>query len=91
MKKPPWRKNVLTLVGMGYGAVLVIFIALVFAVGKDTMSAFDIIAPPLMALVGGSIAISKDVVNLDRDSEQPDQNTTNDNGEKTDKGSTDEQ
>lgn len=73
--KIPWRKNVLTLILSGYTVVLVIFIAIVMKTGDksgamsvENMSrAYDLIKEPLMALIGGSLAISKDLIPFGRD------------------------
>ena len=58
-KKFPFRKNILTLVGAGYAAVLIIFCVLA---GSDPTKAFDAIEGPLMALIGGTLAVAKDLV-----------------------------
>ena len=60
-KKPfQWRWNVLILVGGGYVAVLLIFLFLTWQCNAET--AFDAIQAALMALVGGSLAIAKDLI-----------------------------
>ena len=59
--KIPWRKNVLVLVGAGYVTVLLVFGFLVWG-GKTTPEAYKFIEPALMALIGGSLALSKDLV-----------------------------
>lgn len=63
--KVPFRKNVLLLVLSGYVVVLFMF---GFAVGlTDSISAkeaYDMLEGPLMTLIGGSLAISKDLVPL---------------------------
>lgn len=58
----PWRKNVLLLVGMGYTMVLIVFVFLVWKGGKEAADAYKFIEAALMALVGGSLALSKDLV-----------------------------
>ncbi|MCY4243648.1 MAG: hypothetical protein OXD36_18155 [Rhodobacter sp.] len=67
MKKHPWRKNVLYLMTVGYATTFFVFLTMVLVAGKDVGTAYDMIAPPLMALVGGSLAISKDLIKLDED------------------------
>ena len=60
-----WKKirpNVLVLVGSGYLAILAIFIAMVWGGDLDTPTAYDVVKGPLMALIGGSLAISKDLI-----------------------------
>lgn len=61
-----FRWNVLALVAMGYLAVGVVAVSIVISAGEFTsdtiMTAFDVINAPLMALVGGSLAIAKDLI-----------------------------
>lgn len=61
----------------GYVTVLLIFVFLVFGSDEtDVTMAYDVVKGPLMALVGGSLAISKDLIpyrdNSNRDSNQSD-------------------
>ena len=63
--KIQWRKNVLVLVGMGYALTLIVFIVLVFKTSMTVGEAYEIVAGPFMALVGGSLAIAKDLINAD--------------------------
>lgn len=59
--KVHWRKNVLFLITMAYGALIIIFVAM--AAGPMTaQQAYDNIHSAFMALVGGTLAISKDLV-----------------------------
>ena len=60
------RKNVIVLVGLGYFTVMVGFVAMLFG-GLGAHDAYDSIKEPLMALIGGSLALSKDVLNADLD------------------------
>ena len=62
--KFPWRKNVLTLVLAGYMSVIVIFLLLTLKGSFTASEAYDLIQSPLMALIGGSLAISKDLIPL---------------------------
>lgn len=65
-----WRKNVLALVGAGYGTLLIVFGAMVWP-GKMTPDiAYEVVKGPLMALIGGSLAIAKDLIPLD-DEDKP--------------------
>lgn len=68
----PVRKNVLFLVSLGYFSILVIFLTLAYKMdrGNAIIEAFDIVEGPLLALIGGSLAISKDLIPIS-DSEQP--------------------
>lgn len=61
-----WRKNVLALVGMGYAATIIVFVALM-AVNMSVSEAYDIVSAPLMALIGGSLAIAKDLIRSEDD------------------------
>ena len=60
------RPNVLILVGLGYLTVFAIFVIMVLNGEKDVKiaisTAYDIVKGPLMALIGGSLAISKDLL-----------------------------
>ncbi|MYC81518.1 MAG: hypothetical protein F4X19_05420 [Acidobacteria bacterium] len=58
----PWRKNVLVLMGAGYAAVVVIFGAMVWPGKMTPEQAYEVVKGPLMALIGGSLAISKDLI-----------------------------
>ena len=68
MSKIPLRKNVLILVGAGYVLVLFVFVMLILAGGMKVAEAYDIINGPVMALIGGSLAIAKDLINADDES-----------------------
>ena len=67
--KVQWRGNVLALVGMGYMLMLIVFVALLFEEGMTVSQAYDIVNGPVMALIGGSLAIAKDLI----DGDSPDQ------------------
>ncbi|MYC68998.1 MAG: hypothetical protein F4X12_22040 [Acidobacteriia bacterium] len=62
--KIPWRKNVLCLVIAGYVTLLLIFGAMVWKGGMTAEAAYEVVKGPLMALIGGSLAISKDLIPL---------------------------
>ena len=64
MRRTMWRGNVLALIGAGYLVVLAVFIGLVVA-GCPVGDAAEIVTAPLMALIGGSLAISKDLIAAD--------------------------
>ena len=67
MVRTPMRINVLLLVGGGYLAVVIIFVAM--AVGSMTAEeAYEVVKGPLMALIGGSLAIAKDLIPIGDDS-----------------------
>ena len=72
MTKLPWRKNVLALVGAGYATILLIYALMVFT-GKNAIESYDAIKEPLMAVIGGSLAISKDLIPRFDGSETPQQ------------------
>ncbi len=63
--KRPWRKNVLFLVSAGYATVLFVF-SLLAAGDLTAAQAYDAVQGPLMALIGGSLAIAKDLIQLDQ-------------------------
>lgn len=63
--KRPIRWNVLLLVGFGYAATLIVFVLLVAARGMAGNDAYQIVQGPLMTLIGGSLAVAKDLLQLD--------------------------
>ena len=64
----PLRINVLILIGIGYVSLLIMFLTMVWRGGMDADSAYEVVKGPLMALIGGSLAISKDLIPI-RDKE----------------------
>ena len=62
------RWNVLILVLAGYFVICGLFATIIFAEGQPPESAYQIIEAPLMALVGGSLAIAKDLLRADETS-----------------------
>ena len=64
MNKPPLRKNVLILVCVGYGVVTVMFVAMMWPGEMTPDQAYEVVQGPLMALIGGSLAIAKDLIPL---------------------------
>ena len=63
--KIPLRRNVLFLVGSGYATLLLVFFFMMWPGGTTAAIAYEVVKGPLMALIGGSLAISKDLINLD--------------------------
>ena len=63
--KIPLRRNVLVLVGAGYATLLLVFFFMMWPGGTTADVAYEVVKGPLMALIGGSLAISKDLINLD--------------------------
>lgn len=61
----PLRINVLLLIGAGYLSILIIFWKTAVYGGMDVEEAYEVVKGPLMALIGGSLAISKDLIPLD--------------------------
>ena len=57
-----WRKNVLLLVLSGYAVILVIFMAMMWPGNITAKDAYDVLEGPLMALIGGSLALAKDLI-----------------------------
>ena len=68
MPKISWRKNVLALVGAGYLIMFFVFLMLLFKGGMKVEEAYNIVNGPIMALIGGSLAIAKDLINADDES-----------------------
>ena len=60
------RWNVLLLVGSGYITLLIMFAAMTLKGGMTAADAYEVVKGPLMALIGGSLAIAKDLLSLDR-------------------------
>ena len=72
IRRTPIRTNVLALMLAGYVVVLAMFLILVvFAEQLTVEEAYEIIQGPLMALIGGSLAISKDLIPLGDNGEKP--------------------
>ena len=65
-KKKPLRLNVLLLVGSGYFTMVIMFIAMTWKGGMTAGDAYEVVKGPLMALIGGSLAIAKDLLSLDQ-------------------------
>ena len=61
-----WRVNVLILMAMGYATVLLVFGGMAWSSTLTAEQAYDAVQAPLMALVGGSIAMAKDLLQLDK-------------------------
>ena len=59
----PLRWNVLILLGAGYLSLIIIFGAMCW--GRLTAEdSYEVVKSPLMVLIGGSLAISKDLIQL---------------------------
>ena len=58
--------NVLLLVGSGYVTMVIMFIAMTWKGGMTAEDAYEVVKGPLMALIGGSLAIAKDLLSLDQ-------------------------
>ena len=59
------RWNVLILVLSGYLVLGGMFLVMTLGEGKAPAESYEIIEAPLMALVGGSLAIAKDLLRAD--------------------------
>jgi len=57
----PWRKNVLVLLFLAYGSLMVLFVGMLFA-GLGAKEAYDLIGVPFVALIGGTLAVVKDLL-----------------------------
>ncbi len=72
VSRTPLRANVLMLVGAGYATLLIMFCVMAYG-GVMAESAYEVVMGPLMALIGGSLAISKDLIPLgDSSAKEPD-------------------
>ena len=60
-KNRSWRKNVLAVLLMAYGSLLTIFFLLIWQ-DVEATTAFDLVGVPFMALIGGTLAIAKDLL-----------------------------
>ena len=68
-KKLPIRINVVILVGLGYFTLLTLFTVMAIWGEMKIEDAYEVVKGPFMALIGGSLAISKDL--LDNPSPTP--------------------
>ena len=57
----PIRKNVLILMGAAYGSLIAIFVIMISA-GLEPKAAYDLIGVPFVALIGGTLAVAKDLL-----------------------------
>ncbi|MDE2768202.1 MAG: hypothetical protein OXU26_01605 [Acidobacteriota bacterium] len=57
----PIRVNVLALLVIAYGSIIGLFAILVGA-GVDPKTAYDLIGVPFVALIGGTLAVAKDLI-----------------------------
>ena len=80
MKKIRWRKNVLTLVAAGYITIIIFFVAMAATEALTTRNAYEVVEAPLMALIGGSLALSKDLLD-DCPEEEPNKGNNQPNSE----------
>ena len=63
--------NVLLIIGAGYLATGYVFSRILGLEGTDAEQAYDIVSAPLMALIGGSLAIAKDLITADDHPKEP--------------------
>ena len=84
-KKRPLRLNVILLVGSGYFTLLIMFGAMTLKGGMTADDAYEVVKGPLMALIGGSLAIAKDLLSLDQSESSRDDasNSNTDEDEQT--------
>ena len=57
-----WRPSLLALVLISYGVLIVLFLVMVCKGGVEATEAYELLSVPFMALIGGTIAIAKDLV-----------------------------
>jgi len=70
---------------------LFVFLALLLKGGIKVAEAYDIISGPVMALIGGSLAIAKDLINADDESSKTEQDTDNKQNNRKDEESANEE
>ena len=68
--KRPIRWNVIVLIAFGYATVLTMFVIVAIAEGAPSAIGVDLIQASLMALIGGTLAIAKDLVGIDQTERQ---------------------
>ncbi len=68
------RWNVLYLMSAAYVVLLVMFAAMAFTKDLTAVDAWNMLEAPLMALIGGTLAISKDLIAGD---DSPSEDTNN--------------
>lgn len=57
----PWRKNVLLLLALAYLSLSGLFVGMALF-GVDAKEAYDKISVPFVALIGGTLAVAKDLI-----------------------------
>jgi hypothetical protein len=57
----PFRKNVLAVLTLAYSSLLILFGVMVLF-GVDPEKAYDLISVPFVALIGGTLAVAKDLI-----------------------------
>ena len=57
----PFRKNVLALFALAYGSLIALFIIMVVN-NTSPKDAYDMIGVPFVALIGGTLAVAKDLI-----------------------------
>ena len=65
MRKVVKRFNVLYLMTAAYLVLLILFMAMAFTKDLTALDAWNMLEAPLMALIGGTLAISKDLISGD--------------------------
>ena len=60
--KIPFRKNVIALMLIAYGTVLVMFLGMALTSSINAVEAWDALEAPLMALIGGSLTLSYNLI-----------------------------
>ena len=57
----PFRINVLVLLALAYGSLIALFVIMV-SKGTTPKEAYDMIGVPFVALIGGTLAVAKDLI-----------------------------
>lgn len=70
-KQVVMRWNVLYLMSLGYGILAILFGIIAATKDMTAVDAWNMLEAPLMALIGGTLAISKDLITGDDHPENP--------------------
>ena len=60
--KRGWRPNLITLLLAAYSTLIIVYALLILADGMAPQDALELLNNPLIALIGGTVAISKDLI-----------------------------
>ena len=78
-KRVIMRWNVLYLMSLGYGILAIMFGIIAATKDMTAVDAWNMLEAPLMALIGGTLAISKDLITGDDNPSNPSPDEDTDN------------